>query len=157
MGVLEWRNGPSYFWNGVVDGSGGHFWTGWEEWMALRFKWMVPKSAALIQYRIKNKARTRYRIKTGDRLARGNPRCRYVLSLPLILGFMTRPWNGGVSNLQCTQNNAYTAISQPIHDAPNLTFSENPQSITEVRYVNQRFRDGSMTLRCYEKRAAWVQ
>ena len=44
MGVLEWRNGPTYFWNGVVDGSGGHFWTGWEEWMALRFKWMVPKS-----------------------------------------------------------------------------------------------------------------
>ena len=41
-GVEEWTilfwSGPSYF------GSGGHFWTGWEEWMALRFKWMVPKS-----------------------------------------------------------------------------------------------------------------
>ena len=44
MGVLEWWNGPSFFWKGGKDGNGYGFQEGWEGWRAIRKKWKVPKS-----------------------------------------------------------------------------------------------------------------
>ena len=32
--MKEWCNGPSFFWNGVEDGSSQHFWGGRLEWKA---------------------------------------------------------------------------------------------------------------------------
>ena len=43
--MKEWWNGPSFFWNGVEDGSGQHFWGGRLEWKAFQKIRMVPQSA----------------------------------------------------------------------------------------------------------------
>ena len=45
MGMKELWNGPSFFWNGVEDGSGQHFWGGRLEWKAFQKIRMVPQSA----------------------------------------------------------------------------------------------------------------